>query len=426
MKKVSIEKIRSFKGREQLPVLTAYDYPMAKLLDELGMPMMLVGDSLGMVVLGYPDTTHVTMEEMEHHVRSVARAKPSSFIVADLPYGSCETPKAAVSNSRRLLAAGADAVKAEGAFAIEPQIRAIAGADIPFMGHIGMLPQRVQEEGGYRIKGKAEAEKMRLVQEAILLDGLGAFAIVLELVQPSAAAAITKRVQCLTIGIGSGTECDGQILVSHDLVGGFPWFTPRFVKPQLNAAQLIKEAIQRWQQEVRTSQNIAQSEPARLTHINRSGEAAMVDVSRKPVSLRSATAGGAVFLRSETIQLIQSDEIAKGNVLAAARLAGILAAKKTGELIPLAHPLSLAHAEVSFETPASLDRILIFASAKIASQTGVEMEALAAVSVAALTIYDMCKAVDSEMRIGEVRLISKEKVPSNQAGSSFTILDKGP
>lgn len=412
MKKVSIEKIRSFKGREQLPVLTAYDYPMAKLLDELGMPMLLVGDSLGMVVLGYPDTTHVTMEDMEHHVRSVARARPAALIVADLPYGSCKTPEAAVSNSRRLLAAGADAVKAEGALFIESQIRAIADSGIPFMGHIGMLPQHVQEEGGYRVKGRGEADKMRLVQEAALLDDLGAFAIVLELVLPSAAAAITKRVQCLTIGIGSGMECDGQILVSHDLVGGFPWFTPRFVKPQLNAAQLIKEAIQRWQQEVRSLQNPAQPKPPQLTHISRSGEAAMVDVSRKPVSLRSATAGGSVFLRPETIQLIQSDEIAKGNVLATARLAGILAAKKTGELIPLAHPLPLAHAEVSFETPASLDRILIFASAKIASQTGVEMEALTAVSMAALTIYDMCKAIDPEMRIGDVRLISKEKIPA--------------
>ena len=426
MKKVSIEKIRSFKGRERLPILTAYDYPMAKLLDELGMPILLVGDSLGMVVLGYPDTTHVIMEDMEHHVRSVARAKPEALIVADLPYGSCKTPETAVANSRRLLAAGADAVKAEGALSIEPQIRAIADSGIPFMGHIGMLPQRVKEEGGYRVKGKAESEKMRLVQEAVLLNDLGAFAIVLELVSPSAAAAITMRVQCLTIGIGSGTECDGQILVSHDLVGGFPWFTPRFVKPQLNAAQLIKEAIQRWQQEVRSLQNPGHPKQARLTHISHSGEAAMVDVSRKPVSLRSATAGGAVFLRPETIQLIQSNKIAKGNVLAAARLAGILAAKKTGELIPLVHPLSLAHAEVSFETPVSLDRILIFASAKIASQTGIEMEALTAVSMAALTIYDMCKAVDPEMRIGDVRLISKEKIPTDQASSSFTFSDKGP
>lgn len=426
MKKVSIEKIRSFKGREQLPVLTAYDYPMAKLLDELGMPMLLVGDSLGMVVLGYPDTTHVTMEDMEHHVRSVARAKPASLIVADLPYGSCEILETAVSNSRRLLDAGADAVKAEGALSIETQIRAIAAAGIPFMGHIGMLPQRVQEEGGYRIKGKAEEEKMRLIQEAVLLDGLGAFAIVLELVSPSAAAAITQRVQCPTIGIGSGTECDGQILVIHDLVGGFPWFTPRFVKPQLNAAQLIKEAIQRWRQEVRSLQNAAQPKSARLTHISRSGEAAMVDVSRKPVSLRSARAGAAVFLRPETIQLIQSDEIAKGNVLATARLAGILAAKKTGELIPLAHPLPLAHAEVLFETPASRDRILIFATAKIAAQTGVEMEALTAVGVAALTIYDMCKAVDPEMRIGDIRLISKEKIPAKQASSALTSSNKSP
>lgn len=147
----------------------------------------------------------------------------------------------------------------------------------------------------------------------------------------------------------------------------------------------------------------------RLTHIDSRGEAAMVDVSEKPVLLRQATACGEIRLQKETLKLIEFQAIAKGNVLAAARLAGILAAKKTGELIPLCHPLPLTHCEVNFEIPKTRDRILISASARVAAQTGVEMEALTAVTVAALTIYDMCKAVDKKMRFGDVRLVSKEK-----------------
>ena len=147
----------------------------------------------------------------------------------------------------------------------------------------------------------------------------------------------------------------------------------------------------------------------RLTHIDTRGEASMVDVSAKPVMFREAVAGGEVRMRPATLKLIESQTIAKGNVLAAARLAGILAAKKTGELIPLCHPLPLTHCEVSFETPKTRDRIVITASAKIAAQTGVEMEALTAVSIAALTIYDMCKAVDKAMRLTNIRLVSKTK-----------------
>ena len=147
----------------------------------------------------------------------------------------------------------------------------------------------------------------------------------------------------------------------------------------------------------------------RLSHINARGEVSMVDVSAKPIVLREATASGEIQLQAETLKLIQSDKIAKGNVLAAARLAGIQAAKRTGDLIPLCHPLPISHCEVNFEFPKTRDRIVITASAKISAQTGVEMEALTAVGVAALTIYDMCKAVDKKMRIGNVRLISKTK-----------------
>jgi cyclic pyranopterin phosphate synthase len=148
-----------------------------------------------------------------------------------------------------------------------------------------------------------------------------------------------------------------------------------------------------------------------LSHINRQGEASMVDVSAKPIQLREAVARGEIRLQRETLRLIESNKIAKGNVLATARLAGILAAKKTGELIPLCHPLPITHCEVNFEIPKTKDRISIVASAKVAAQTGVEMEALTAVAIAGLTIYDMCKAVDKKMTIGSVRLVSKTKTP---------------
>ena len=152
------------KGRgEKIAALTAYDYPMAKLLDEAGVPLILVGDSLGMVVLGYPDTTHVTMAEMEHHVRAAARAKPNALLGADLPFKSYETVESAVANAKRLVAAGAEFVKAEGGREILPQVRAIIAAGIPFCGHLGMLPQHVLEEGGYHVKGKQEAEHQALL-----------------------------------------------------------------------------------------------------------------------------------------------------------------------------------------------------------------------------------------------------------------------
>jgi 3-methyl-2-oxobutanoate hydroxymethyltransferase len=213
-------------------------------------PLLLVGDSLGMVILGYPDTTPVTMEEMEHHLRAAARAKPSALLAADLPYRSYQTPKDAAANARRLQAAGAEAVKAEGGRQILPQVRAILSEGIPFLGHIGMLPQSVREQGGYFIKGKIEAEREALMADANALAEIGAFAIVLELVTPPVARAITRAVSIPTIGIGSGPDCDGQILVTSDLVGAFPWFTPKFVKPKLNAAEQMKTAVIQWKEEV--------------------------------------------------------------------------------------------------------------------------------------------------------------------------------
>lgn len=249
--RISPEKIRAMKGREKIAALTAYDFPMARLLDEVGIPLILVGDSLGMVVLGYKDTTSVTMEEMEHHLRAAARAKPRALLVADLPYRSYEDAAVALRNAQRLIAAGADAVKAEGGRAILAQIQAITGTGIPFLGHLGMLPQSVREEGGYHIKGKIESEREALFEDAKALETAGAFAVVLELVTPPVAADLSRTISIPTIGIGSGPDCDGQILVTSDLLGLFPWFTPKFVKPRLNAAEQMKAVIGEWRESVR-------------------------------------------------------------------------------------------------------------------------------------------------------------------------------
>jgi 3-methyl-2-oxobutanoate hydroxymethyltransferase len=249
--KATVATIRAMKGRgEKIAALTAYDFPMTKLLDEAGVPLLLVGDSVGMVVLGYPDTTHVTMAEMEHHIRAAARAKPNALLGGDLPFKSYDKISDAVANAKKLVAAGAEFVKAEGGREILPQVKAILAAGIPFCGHLGMLPQHVLEEGGYHIKGKQEAEHQRLVEDAKLLADAGAFAIVLELVTPPVAKEISQAIAIPTIAIGSGPDCDGQILVTHDLTGSFPWFTPRFVKPKANCAAEIKLAVAAWKNEI--------------------------------------------------------------------------------------------------------------------------------------------------------------------------------
>jgi 3-methyl-2-oxobutanoate hydroxymethyltransferase len=252
--KVTAETMRSMKARgEKIAALTAYDFPMTRLLDEAGIPLILVGDSLGMVVLGYPDTTHVTMAEMEHHVRAASRAGPRALLAADMPYRSYETVETAVANARRLADAGAEAVKAEGGRAILNQVRAIIAAGIPFLGHLGMLPQHVLEEGGYHIKGKHEAERQALLADAEALASAGAFAIVLELVTPPVAQELTGRLPVPTIGIGAGPHCDGQILVTLDLLGMLPWYDLKHVKPRLNAAEQMRAVVKEWKKAVETT-----------------------------------------------------------------------------------------------------------------------------------------------------------------------------
>jgi 3-methyl-2-oxobutanoate hydroxymethyltransferase len=200
------------------------------------------------VVLGHPDTTHVTMDDMLHHLRAVTRARPRALVGADLPYGAYDDPALAAANAALLARAGAGFVKAEGGREILPQIRAILAEGIPVMGHLGMLPQHVVEEGGkYRVKGRDAEGRRRLLDDAAALEAAGVFACVLELVVPAVAGEITRAApRMCTVGIGSGPDCDGQILVTHDLVGAFPWFTPRFVTPRAATGEAVRGAVSGW------------------------------------------------------------------------------------------------------------------------------------------------------------------------------------
>ncbi|OAI43163.1 3-methyl-2-oxobutanoate hydroxymethyltransferase [Verrucomicrobia bacterium SCGC AG-212-E04] len=237
---------RAKQERRKLACLTAYDYPTARLLDESGVDVILVGDSVGMVVLGHPDTTLVTMADMVHHTRIAARGVQRALLVADLPYHSYESPAQAVENARRLMDEGARAVKLEGGVSRRPQIEAIVSAGIQVMGHIGMLPQNVREEGGYKLKGRDEAGVIALIEDGRAVEAAGAFSIVLEIVAAAAAQRITSALAIPTIGIASGGHCDGQILVTHDLIGLFPWFTPKFVRPEAEVGVVIRDAVRRY------------------------------------------------------------------------------------------------------------------------------------------------------------------------------------
>jgi 3-methyl-2-oxobutanoate hydroxymethyltransferase len=251
-----IAQFQAAKARgERLAVLTAYDYPQARLLEESGVDSLLVGDSLGMVVLGYPDTTLVTMDEMTHHTRAVARGSRDgggrALILADLPYGSAETPDAAVRNAARLIEAGAHAVKLEGGVDFREHVLALLNAGIPVMAHIGMQPQRVRIEGGYRVKGKTPEQAEALLRDAREVEQAGAFGLLLELVVPAVAKQITGAASVPTIGIGSGTDCDGQVLVLHDVIGLFPWFKPKFAMQRANVAEEIRKSAIKFIREVK-------------------------------------------------------------------------------------------------------------------------------------------------------------------------------
>lgn len=241
---------------EKITALTAYDYPMARLLDESGVDIILVGDSLGMVVLGFKDTTEVTLDMMRHHTAAAARGVKNALLVADMPIGSYDTPAQALATARTLIEAGAQGVKLEGGVHRTAQIDAITGAGIPFMAHIGMLPQSVREEGGYKVKGRSPAEMQALIGDARAVEQAGAFSVVLELVVTDLARQISESLRIPTIGIGSGEGCDGQILVTHDLVGLFPWFTPKFVSPEARISEEIRRAVTKFIERTRTDGKI--------------------------------------------------------------------------------------------------------------------------------------------------------------------------
>ena len=249
---------RQMKQRgEKITALTAYDYPTARLLDESGIDIILVGDSVGMVVLGYEDTTAVTLDEMLHHTRAVARGVKQALLVADLPIHTYDTPDQALATATKLVDAGAQAVKLEGGLSHVAQIEAITAAGMPFMAHIGMLPQSVREQGGYRMKGRTQVEVEALLVDARAVEDGGAFSVVLEIVLADVARQVTKAISIPTIGIGSGEHCDGQILVTHDLIGLFPWFTPKFVSPEARVAEQIRRAARAFIDRTRSSEGIS-------------------------------------------------------------------------------------------------------------------------------------------------------------------------
>jgi 3-methyl-2-oxobutanoate hydroxymethyltransferase len=235
----------------RIVALTAYSYPFARLLDESGVDLVLVGDSAGMVEHGRPDTTTVTLAEMLHHTRSARAGVRVATLVADLPFGTYTHPAEAVEHAAQLRQAGADAVKLEGGCEVLPQIEAVLRAGIPVVGHLGMLPQRIREEGKYRVKGRQKDEAERLRRDALALAEAGVFALVLELVTPDLAREITASCPIPTIGIGSGPSCAGQILVTYDLLGLTPWFKPGFVQPQANLGEEVRRAVRAFAREVR-------------------------------------------------------------------------------------------------------------------------------------------------------------------------------
>ncbi len=238
------------KKREKIIVLTAYDFPFAKILDQNGADVILVGDSLGMVVLGFETTLPVTMEHMLHHTAAVARAVKNALIVGDMPNGSYKTPAQAVKNAKLLLKAGAKAVKLEGGKAIEKQIRALVQAKIPVMGHLGMLPQSVKKMGGYKVQGKTPKDAAQILLDAKILEKLGVFAAVLECVPSSLARMITNQVKYPTIGIGAGAETDGQVLVLHDMLGFESGVQPRFVRKYAQLGREVAEAVAEYREDV--------------------------------------------------------------------------------------------------------------------------------------------------------------------------------
>lgn len=239
---------------EKLTMLTAYDYSMAKLIDEAGINMILVGDSLGMVMLGYEDTLSVTMEDMIHHTKAVARGVSNALVVTDMPFMSYQTSVYdAVCNAGRLMKEGrAQAVKLEGGREFTEHIRAITNASIPVVAHLGLTPQSLNAFGGFKVQGKSEEAARKLIEDAKAVEDAGAVAVVLECVPAKLAELISKQLHIPTIGIGAGAGCDGQVLVYQDMLAMFGGFKPKFVKQFAEIGAMMKEAFGKYSEEVKS------------------------------------------------------------------------------------------------------------------------------------------------------------------------------
>lgn len=267
-KKVTTLTFRQKKERgESITMLTAYDYPTAMAIDRAGIDSILVGDSLAMVVLGYENTLPVTMEEMLHHARAVARGAKSALLIGDMPFMSYQVSvEEAVRNAGRFLQQGGmDAVKLEGGRERADAVRAIVGAGIPVMGHLGLTPQSVHQLGGFRAQGKNASAAKRLLEDAQILEDAGAFSLVLESVPARLAEYISKKISIPTIGIGAGLGCDGQVLVTHDLLGLFDRFTPKFVKKYANLHDAMNKAFTEYIDDVETKRFPAPEHTVEMT-----------------------------------------------------------------------------------------------------------------------------------------------------------------
>lgn len=252
MNKVTIpELLKQKREGRKITMLTAYDFPFARIVDEAGIDIILVGDSLGVVVQGQPNTLNVTMEEMLYHARIVARGVGRALVVGDMPFLSFQTGiEETIRNAGRFLQAGAEAVKIEGGTNVTDRIAALTRMDIPVMGHVGLTPQSIHRMGGYKVQGREPAMADQLLAEAKAVEEAGAFAIVLEGIPLTLGRRITQTLTIPTIGIGAGPHCDGQVLVLHDLLGLFDRFHPTFVKTYANLKTQALDAIKRYKEEV--------------------------------------------------------------------------------------------------------------------------------------------------------------------------------
>ena len=253
--RVSINQIKEMKKKgEKIVMITAYDYTTARIIEEVGIPLILVGDSLGMVVLGYETTIPVTIEEMLHHTKAVVRGNRKSLIVGDMPFMTYHlSAEQAMQNAARFIQeAGCQAVKMEGGINVAEKVRRVVECGIPVMGHIGLTPQSIHQLGGFKVQGKTPEAATRLVRDAQALEEAGVFAIVLETVPAQLAKLITEKVSVPTIGIGAGAGCDGQVQVINDILGSFSDFVPKHAKQYVNLAEIMRRALSEYAEEVKS------------------------------------------------------------------------------------------------------------------------------------------------------------------------------